>query len=540
MIFRYNCNKLARRGGFSLAEVIVAVGILALMMTLAGEVLSLTVTATGRAQALTGVNQAIRIFERTLREDLAAIDRETSVMLIQGNPINAYWTQDQKEADDDGDPEAYPHALDTVRKDPATADRLERPRADLLMFFTSRKEVTNYVRYQYPEQVLPIPRELRQWVSSTVQQVVYGHAELGEYVPTDGNATDPYVFVPDLTANPNLTMYPDLLEQKNIAPVPAAAWHLARRSLLFVPFFAPDTVADTPAWMGLSDAAKLELDDPNLSNKNKWDGLQFGFATPADRLPVLLNQDLVLLGATDVVADYEYFSEFFHILDGVNAASFCALPPIFPVPGPGVVPVKRSRLDPAPPPLYANRLGHYFLPNCASFKIEWALNPGSDFVGGRLEGERRLFWFDPGWVDPKKPADPPDQPGEGPLGRLTATIDQVENDWPGLPQENPRWLRLTALHEDRLGQGIQGPYSLQQRFGGAAHPVMGPAWNSCGYGNGVRANMAFFAASGRDTGGKVVPEAIFPAALRITVDLYDDQRRLGRPIRHVIIAKVGE
>ncbi len=510
-------------------EVIVAIGILALMMTLAGEVMSLTVKATGRAQALTEVNQAIRIFERTLRDDLAAIDRETSVMLIQGNPINAYWTQDQKDADDDGDPEAYPHALDLKRKDPDTKDRLERPRADLLMFFTSRKEVTNYVRYQYPQQTPPVPRELRQGVSSTVQQVVYGHAELGEYVPTTATTGDPYVFEP-VTGDPDVTMYPDLLVANNIAPVPAAAWHLARRSLLFVPFFPPKTVAGTPAWLGLSTDAELQLIGPGLSNKEKWDGLQFDFDTPEDRLPVLLNQDDVLLGKTDVVANYELFSEFFQILDLVST---CALPPIFPVPAPGVAPVKRSRLDPAPPPLYADRLGHYFLPNCASFKIEWALDPGSEFVGGRLEGERRFFWFDPGWVDPANPTALPQLPGQGPLGGLTATIEQEEGK-DGLPEANPRWVRLSGLHGDELGKGING-YSLQRRFGGAD-----PFWNSCGYGIADRGNMAFFAASGRDTNDKAVREAIFPAVLRVTVDLYDDQRRLGRSIRHVIIAKVGE
>ena len=42
----------------------------------------------------------------------------------------------------------------------------------------------------------------------------------------------------------------------------------------------------------------------------------------------------------------------------------------------------RCELDPTPPPQLPNGLGHYFLPNCASFKVEWALDPHSDFVGG--------------------------------------------------------------------------------------------------------------------------------------------------------------
>ena len=37
----------------------------------------------------------------------------------------------------------------------------------------------------------------------------------------------------------------------------------------------------------------------------------------------------------------------------------------------------------------------------------------------------------------------------------------------------------------------------------------------------------------------VVPDDVFPTALRITIDVYDPQQRLVRPTRHVIIATVG-
>ncbi len=38
---------------------------------------------------------------------------------------------------------------------------------------------------------------------------------------------------------------------------------------------------------------------------------------------------------------------------------------------------------------------------------------------------------------------------------------------------------------------------------------------------------------------KPLPESVFPAALRITIELVDDQKRLDRPTRHVMIIPVG-
>ncbi|MHC4697477.1 MAG: PulJ/GspJ family protein [Planctomycetota bacterium] len=495
---------MPRRRAFSLAEVVVAIGILALMMTLAGEVMKLTVEATGRAQALTEVNQALRIFEQSLRDDLAAIDREKSVILIHGNPVNAYWTQAHRDADDDDDPGEYPHAPDPEREDPY-ADRLQRPRADILMFFTSRKEVTNYVRYRYEDG--NIPREMRQAVSSYHQQVVYGHAELGEYVGT------PYIFEPDLTVNPGETMFPQFPDPDSdaVAPVPAEQWHLARRSVLLTSSDAPETVSGTAAWAD-------------------WDS-GFGAKTPDGEW--LLNSADIVEGETDVIARFDYYE----VLSTPSTTpgppyDTCSLPKIFRVAQnltPGELPVGRSRLDLTPPPLLAGRLGHYFVSNCASFKVEWTLDPSSDFVGGRLDGEKQILWFDPGWVNPVNPTARPSVPGEGPLGALTAAIDSE----PELPSTDRR-LRLDSLYKDELGEDRHARYRLKDRFGGTQ-----TFWNSCGYGDGERGNMAFFAAMGDDPSAGVAEEDIFPVALRVTVDLYDKEHRLERPIRHVIIARVG-
>ena len=56
-----------------------------------------------------------------------------------------------------------------------------------------------------------------------------------------------------------------------------------------------------------------------------------------------------------------------------------------------------------------------------------------------------------------------------------------------------------------------------------------------------RPNTVFFGAARRNVNtGDVVSEDIFPSALRITIDVFDSERRLERPTRHVIVAQVGK
>ena len=57
----------------------------------------------------------------------------------------------------------------------------------------------------------------------------------------------------------------------------------------------------------------------------------------------------------------------------------------------------------------------------------------------------------------------------------------------------------------------------------------------------ARPNLIVFGAARRRFGtvDEEVPEDIFPGALRITIDVYDNQGRLQRPMRHVIVVPVG-
>ncbi|UCE59604.1 MAG: type II secretion system protein [Phycisphaerales bacterium] len=494
-----HCNYSNRRQAFSLAEVIVAMGILALMMTLAGEVMNMTVEATGRARALTDVNQALRIFERTLRDDLASLDREGSVMVIQGNRINAYWTREGAEADVNNDASnGYPHDVDPLREDPEDPGVLELPRADMLMFFTTSKEVSNYVRYQSAGAGSGQP------VKSNLQQVVYGHADFGEFV--EPRVPPPiYVFQPEVSAFPEFPDISSLPQQRW-----AQDWHLARRSVVLTSVESPPGVGSPFLWLDWQD---LLIDSADMLKEDPPDAL--------------LGDTDILTGNHDVVAEFSYEDAVLRRTTAITG--LCLLPEIFPAVGDvdsdyPVVP--RSRLDLTPPPLYSDRLGHYFLPNCASFKIEWCLDPDSEFVGNRLNGEKRVFWIDPGADDPLV------------AFKEVIALEQSKNltRYQNISELLGKDADDKDVDEAATGHWGAKPYTLEQRFASSDTSLFPP---NCGYGDPARPNLAIFAATAPDTDGNTIREDIFPAALRITLDMFDDGRRLDRPIRHVIVVPVG-
>lgn len=459
-----------------------AIGILVLMLSMAGQVFNLTIQSTGQAVAVTKVSQLLRAFERTLREDLKHVQPGQSILLIQGNPVNAYWTPEGREADYDANPATgYPHVADPARED--ASGNMIPPRADILMFFTARK-TTSFVDPN---------------VTSPLQQVVYGHAELGEYVPGPiGPGTSPYVFGPGPAAFPVQTIgareYPS---PEAVSPVPAARWHLSRRNVLLVS--APPPTPVSPPWV---DADAMNVPAHGLADNS------------------------ILLGETDVVGNFDYED-----LALTPGGWYWCLPAIFDdalaggrIGGPHI-PHARAKLDPKPPALYANRLGHYFLPNCASFKVEWTLDPRSEFVEGRLEGEEQVYWFDPG--DPNHP-----------LAELAAVVNVPQGE---PPANLASLLNKRTNHRDGVPPSVL-PYSLADRFWGDNDPNY--SWLPLALDG--RSNLVVFGAKRRNLGtnpsnpsdDEIVPEDIFPA-LRITIDVFDSERRLDRPTRHVMVIPVG-
>jgi len=450
----------SRRVAFSLAELVVAVGLLLLLLALTGQVFSLTSRSTGQATALTNTHQLLRSFEQTIRKDLCYVREGDSVLLIYGNPVNAYWTQTGKDADDNDDPsDGYPHPADPERECGPCGGIPLPPRADVLMFFTAHKTASR---------VFPS-------VISQAQQVVYAHASFGQYVP---NPSGGFAFVADLDAFPKFD---------EIAPLPANGWHLARRSVLLVPAAAPLIDSAGRGW-----AASL-FEDGEIEETIS-----------------------VLKGTSDVVSDFVYETE---VLTPGPMGPWRFLPNVFYDGSGDMAPIfDRSLLDLTPPPSMAHSLGHYFIPHCASFKVEWSLKPHSAFVDGRLDSETQVLWFDPGNMD-------------DPLASLTEAIQEAEDTG-----DSDRYLALSELRDDELGGDANYRYSLADRFRDDMDWFIPPADDNPG--------LAIFTATRQSmedgVAGEAISEDVFPGALRITIDMFDPQGHFDRPIRHVMVIPVGE
>ncbi len=484
---RLELSPRGARRAFTLAELVVSIGILVLMMSLAGQVFNFTVKSTGQATALTQVNQRLRAFEETLREDLRHVEPGNSVLLIQGNPVNVYWTEDDGEADPDGDARPssgwFPHRNDPDRED--ESGNLVTPRADILMFYTARKGAS----YVDPQ------------VTSHLHQVVYGHAELGEYLSSTDDKPDSVHSFPTVDVNGIAYPSPDLP-----ARLAAERWHLARRDTLFLP---------TPAPAGTGIDYPADYQDDEVDEEQAQSFLERIIQGEVDLVGRFSYEDLVL---TPAGTKYWFLPSMLSELPDANNA-----------------PYARSRLDPTPPALLGDRLGHYALPNCASFKVEWSLNPRSEFVAGRLDGIKDVLWFDPG-----DPGDPmrslADAIARETDARKKAALDSLLTARSPDGSIDPATYAVT-------GQGIE--YSLADRFRGPGFPGADDeyAWPQLAP-DTLRPNLVVFTATRpgpRDSSGMYtrVADAVFPGALRITIDVFDEERRLDRPIRHVMVIPIG-
>ncbi|UCG17474.1 MAG: type II secretion system protein [Phycisphaerales bacterium] len=449
-----------RRAAFTLVELVVSIGILVLMLTMAGSVFSLTLRSTGQATALTDLSQRLRIFEQTLAEDLGNVRRGASRMVIDAHAVYAYWTKVQKDLDADDDPRVAPLPAggdpQRISWDPDLGLRRAMPRADVLMFFTAR----------------PGSSYLEPGIQSGTQMAIYGHAELGEMqvitaLPGWEWRSAPHPFPPYYM---NAALPPWMNPSPRSYPMAAQQWHLGRRSVV------------------------VTNRDPGTS----------AVSSITDPLLLTGQADILVSGAGGAGA-FDFYGDVVQETSSTPSGWYA-----------------RSQMDLTPPARLANRLGACFLPNCASFKVEWAVP-----ISRLPDPERAYAGLPTVWVDPYR--DP----------------DQFDDD-----THQPDWVRLLT--------DPAGPY--QQA-------------SLSNYGGNSPERVAFtdFVAAITDSGGQARffkqagvhdqptthewtaqvdelttsyavpgdPDPFFPDALRITVDLYDDAGRLDRPIRHVMVIPVG-
>ncbi len=212
----------ARRGAFTLIEMLVALAVMVLAMAMVTTVFSVTAKTTAMSAAVSEAETLARNFALQLEEDLRGCDPARSVLVLVGRTQAAALTEDQRRAglhyrELIGDPGNINPSLDpkfAVTPPPEYSD----PRADILMFFTQRPSGS-----QSPP-VAPVDnfgRALQRGAQLSPVQVVYGHAALDTAVRSGGS----WAFADNLT-------HIETSDPTNLSPLPVTRWHLARRATI--------------------------------------------------------------------------------------------------------------------------------------------------------------------------------------------------------------------------------------------------------------------------------------------------------------------
>jgi hypothetical protein len=216
--------------------------------------------------------------------------------------------------------------------------------------------------------------------------------------------------------------------------------------------------------------------------------------------------------------------------------------------------IHRSQLAASPRASQAGRLGAYFMPNCANFKVEWALDTSDidygTLRGTSLPGASEVIWIDPGDFA-NNVVDIQNRLASYRANQCTSasvplicqdTVDRVARELLG------RIVPLDPRPTGFVPQDCLEKHSSTRFLDPGQSGNTEPAIRSTHifYAQKPRPSCfdMFLDANGNAVGGVTLPpdmpDSLFPKALRITVDIYDSAGRLERPIRHVMVLPVGQ
>jgi hypothetical protein len=204
----------------------------------------------------------------------------------------------------------------------------------------------------------------------------------------------------------------------------------------------------------------------------------------------------------------------------------------------------RSHLDPTPTAANSSSLSQYFLPHCPSFKVEWTPNDVHMDQAGLAE----VVWIDP-FKEPDSLAAPLTAVTPKPAHLCEFdVIAQKMSPAPGVNLNNhPVWGATGTYANSPL---LEGRNALLARF------ALSPAINI----NPQQMNVYDSDATSPDavlpsfnthvwfardlaitTGPATLDQVdpLWPRALRITIDLFDDTGQFQTPVRHTFILPVG-
>jgi prepilin-type N-terminal cleavage/methylation domain-containing protein len=350
----------SRRAGFTLMELMVSVAILLAILSMVGVIFSTASRAGGNATAMAMLHRQLAQVSTMIEQDLARTDT-SSILGIAGKEILAFESTRDRDA----------------------AKPQKRMRADLLMVFT-QAEQEPYL-YQGPESL------------HTVSQVVYGHADFGQFDITTGAI--------DLSKVKSIENPPAVGQ-----PMPASDWHLARRvvhflaSLPVLPSFPLGTFVGPPSYRayltssqfltGQADTLYYRYDDaisawPTSASLVYQNGIVATVPWPVASDSYLFYGGVTLAynggrwwmqsGATGWTRTEDSGAG----LVPVSNNTPTVLPPVQPGYSNALAlleantfyafgaNLRRTVIDPKPPLSVSKPMASYFLPNCSEFKVEF-------------------------------------------------------------------------------------------------------------------------------------------------------------------------
>lgn len=271
------------RRGFTLIEMLVALGVLLIALSIATAVFGVTSKVTRQAAAANEINSILDAFISEIDEDLNGIDPTRSTLVICGRTQGAPLTEEKRVANQYyrvlvGDPNAAsirgynPLGPLLDNADPNLA-QYSNPRADLLMFFSQRSSSSRSPAEVPVPNTNPPPGQAFQYglmegTKTAPVRVMIGHAALARLTGGMGNqAIDP-VNARDI----------EQTDHAALCPIPANRWQLVRQAALIepIPYVSSSNLSFTAATF-----RRLLTGLPGTGdNLNGWNGPRAGDSAP--------------------------------------------------------------------------------------------------------------------------------------------------------------------------------------------------------------------------------------------------------------------
>ena len=353
-MMRPRVRQRGRARGFTLVELIVAMGVLVGLMTMVGMIFTMATNAASVGTANMGVHRMLRAVRDVIESDLRHFDPGSGAMALYGWEQLAFATTDDR---------ASGRSLNASRTPNNDAERdyrapFEYHRADVLMLVTSAPAAPYAVDAQGRE--------------GTGQIVVYGHADLGEMQvntsvePADDTWEDASRF--RRLENGRLVVSSlGIVVGDRPSSLPASRWHLARRATVFTPLDTnvPGAIPWTDTQYRLDNAGDRDRVYRAGNKTNNGDGYPGGDLLDEFDIEQALS---VWAASIEGIPDDWYYPD-------TNRTDF------------------RTILDETPPPGQQGRMAYQFLPGCVDFKVEVTFDSPDMIWYGTNVLQPPVHWF---------------------------------------------------------------------------------------------------------------------------------------------------